>query len=425
MRAEARIAGAPAASKEDAFVLATNRDHRIRAAERLMNDFIAESMGVRSSRYLWTDAFAVCNMLSLHRATGDRRFLDASLELVDQVHQALGRHRDDDRRRTGWISGLSEQEGARHPTCGGLRIGKRTPERTAEEPFDERLEWDRDGQYFHYLTKWMHALSRVALSTGEARYLDSAVELAAAAHRGFVHRDEADGTMRLFWKMSVDLSRPLVSSMGQHDPLDGFVTFSLLEALTGRASNDAALAREREDMRLMCTNGRWATHDELGIGGLLCDAALMAQLVAAGAPADGDLLDRVVADARRSLDFWRAHHRLHAPAEMRLAFRELGLAIGLQSLESMREALEFCPARFVHQEWLLAQVDAMAQRAPIIETIERFWLDPAHQRARSWSVHSGINSTMLATSLAPDVYLRPDLSPAPKGSRSITQENRK
>src|SRR5216684_2205383 len=53
---------------------------------------------------------------------------------------------------------------------GGLRIGKKLPERSAGEPFDEQLEWDRDGQYFHYLTKWMHALDQVARSTKQPRF---------------------------------------------------------------------------------------------------------------------------------------------------------------------------------------------------------------------------------------------------------------
>jgi hypothetical protein len=35
-------------------------------------------------------------------------------------------------------------------------------DRGADEIIDERLEWDRDGQYFHYLTKWVHALCRTA-----------------------------------------------------------------------------------------------------------------------------------------------------------------------------------------------------------------------------------------------------------------------
>ena len=78
--------------------------------------------------YLWTDAFAVCNYLELFSRTNDKTYRNLSLHLVDQVHHTLGRHRDDDPRR-GWISGLDEQEGERHPTRMGLRIGKKLNER--------------------------------------------------------------------------------------------------------------------------------------------------------------------------------------------------------------------------------------------------------------------------------------------------------
>ena len=91
-----------------------------------------------SRRYLWTDAFAVCSYLELFSQTDEKSHLDLALSLVDQVHHTLGRHRDDDQRR-GWISGLEEEEGRRHPTAGGLSIGKSQKELRAEEPFDERL----------------------------------------------------------------------------------------------------------------------------------------------------------------------------------------------------------------------------------------------------------------------------------------------
>ena len=84
----------------------------------------------------------------------------------------LGRYREDDARH-GWISGLDEENGPLHPTIGGLRIGKPLKERQNAERFDERLEWDRDGQYFHYLTKWMHALSQIAVSLKTSRSMRS------------------------------------------------------------------------------------------------------------------------------------------------------------------------------------------------------------------------------------------------------------
>lgn len=180
----------------------------------LMLDF-ARRTGLNSEqpqrRYLWTDAFAVCNFLGLARATGEQRYKELALRLVDQVHHTLGRHRQDDA-RSGWISGLREREGEAHPTRGGLRIGKNMPERGADEPVDDNLEWERDGQYFHYLAKWMHALNQVSRSTGEPRFNKWATELARTAHDAFTYRPPFAGTLRMYWKMSINLERALVPS---------------------------------------------------------------------------------------------------------------------------------------------------------------------------------------------------------------------
>ena len=89
----------------------------------------AERTGVTGARpqrrYLWTDAFAAGNFLALGQPELARR-------LVDQVHAELGRHRPDDVRR-GWISGLSDNDGAAHPTIGGLRIGGESNEGRIEQ----------------------------------------------------------------------------------------------------------------------------------------------------------------------------------------------------------------------------------------------------------------------------------------------------
>ena len=84
-------------------------------------------------RYLWTDAFAVCNYLAFFQKTGERAFLQEAIALVDQVHQILGHHRKDST-QSGWLSGLDEQQARLHPTRGGLRIGKRLNERQFDEP---------------------------------------------------------------------------------------------------------------------------------------------------------------------------------------------------------------------------------------------------------------------------------------------------
>ena len=119
----------------------------VRAAQ-LMSGF-ARRTGLypasrNKQRYLWTDAFAVCNFLELFARIGNEHYQRCATDLIDQVHHVLGRYRADDRRH-GWISGLDEEAGKRRPTIGGLRIGKPLKERQTGEPMDERLESGRDG----------------------------------------------------------------------------------------------------------------------------------------------------------------------------------------------------------------------------------------------------------------------------------------
>jgi len=355
-------------------------------------------------RYLWTDAFAVCNYLSLWRETGELRFRQLAVELVDQVHRVLGRHRADDPRR-GWISGLGAAEGARHPTRGGLRIGKPLPERAPHEAFDERLEWERDGQYFHYLTRWMHALDQVARRTGEPRYNRWARELAETAHRAF-----AVGPPRgrhMVWKRSIDLSRELVSSMGQHDPLDGLVACLQLRAtaaaLPGAKPEPGLDAAVDEFARLVAPD-RLATSDPLGLGGLLVDAARVAQLTGQGAgAAHGDLVELLLAAAEAGLAVYEGQRAMHGTGP--LAFRELGLAMGLGALVPLEQALKGRERGGDHGAGLARRLEALAARAALGTGIVSTWTDPARRRRRDWIEHEDINDVMLATCLVPDGWL--------------------
>jgi len=358
-------------------------------------------------RYLWTDAFAVCNFLELHRQTGDEEYKHLALNLVDQVHHVLGRHREDDK-RSGWISGLSEEEGARHPTAGGLRIGKGMKERNPREPFDERLEWERDGQYYHYLTKWMHALNRVSRATGNSTYNEWAIELAKAAHARFTYLPSRRSAKRMYWKMSIDLSRPLVPSMGQHDPLDGLITYRQLQAAAKRDEKSAAgqdLESEIADMVQMCEGMTWDTDDPLGIGGLLCDAHRGAQLSAVLGEEENDLLVTLLESSLRGLGHFARGSLLMSPADDRLAFRELGLSIGLRAVQRLQALIEAHPRLFGKGHPVHAKIKSLMRYQPLCEGIEKFWLDPASRENETWRAHREINMVMLATSLAPDGFL--------------------
>ena len=373
-------------------------DRNIMAARDLMAEFAAltglDPPQTRPRRYLWTDAYAVCNYLELFCRTGDRTFRDLALRLVHQVHHTLGRHRDDDS-RTGWISGLSDEEAEAHPTRGGLRIGKPLPERRPDEPFDERLEWERDGQYYHYLTKWMHALNRVGRITADPTYIRWAVELAQAAHAAFTYVPPAGGRKRMYWKMSIDLSYPLVPAMGQHDPLDGLVTYSELEVTAGEINLSAEIA---EMARISRGQGLF-TDDPLGIGGLLFDAGRMAQLLSRGGFACEDLLAPVLDAALTGLAAFTRGGTLRHPADYRLAFRELGLSIGLRGTGELVRHLR-------ENSGLSGRADALMRYVPLADAIERFWMDARNREAGTWTGNREINMVMLATSLAPEEFLK-------------------
>lgn len=358
-------------------------------------------------RYLWTDAFALCNYLELFRQTGEEHYQEDAIGFVSQVHRVLGRHREDDSRQ-GWISGLDEQEGEQHPTQGGLRIGKELAERGPDEPYDDHLEWERDGQYFHYLTKWMHALDCLARVTGDSVYNQWAVELAKSAHARFTYSPWGGGTKRMYWKMSIDLSYPLVASMGQHDPLDGLITYQQLQGTAVKLSNlhaKSLLGQEITEMTAMCEGLTWTTNDPLGIGGLLSDAYRLTQLMISTNLRESDRLVPLLRDAEVGLEAFVRSRSLNASADSRLGFRELGLSIGLHAIVKMKRAIEQHPENFSDQHELHARLSGLARFLPLIESIENFWLEPSNQQSHTWTGHRDINSVMLATSLAPDGYL--------------------
>jgi hypothetical protein len=379
-------------------------------AKRLLAEFVQRTgVGQERSqrRYLWTDAFAVGAFVELHRREVARggsgqEPLDRAYPLVHGVHGTLGRHHPEDR-RSGWISGLDEATGWDHPTRAGLRIGKPKPERGPGERFDERDEWDRDGQYFHYLTKWMHALDVLSRATGDVRLSSWAVELAEAAHRSFVYEVGA-GQHRMHWKMSVDGSRPLVAAMGQHDPVDGLVTYRQLEegaqrsGVGGMGLGGTGLASHARTFEGMVEELQYATGDPLGIGGLLMDAARVAQLEALHVVFPPGFLARLVEGAERGLDAFGRSGSVQQSAARRLAFRELGLPIGLDAALVFLEGSDAGSLAGARSE-VADRVVGLRRHGPLARDIRAFWCEPEHRRAATYRENCDINDVMLACAL--------------------------
>ncbi|HSR64384.1 MAG TPA: hypothetical protein VLM17_02110 [Xanthomonadaceae bacterium] len=373
------------------------RDDDRALATALMRGF-AERTGLAGGapvrRYLWTDAFAVCNFLDLGETA-------LAARLVEQVHAVLGSHRPDDA-RSGPLSGLDAAAARRHPTQGGLRIGKPLPERAPDAPYDAALEWERDGQYFHYLTRWMHALDQYAQRAGVADANRWARELARTAVQAFVTGTE--GAPRMAWKMSIALDRALVPSMGQHDPLDGLVTCLQLRAHTPPGSGGPTLAPELRSLAALLAGTNLLTDDPLGVGGLLVDAYRLAQLLHEK-PGDDALLGLLLAASAGGLHAWLQQRPFARASGERLAFRELGLAIGLGAAARLWRLLEHDPASITGQPAVRASLDALIAQLPLARRISGHWSEPAQRASAGWRAHEDINAVMLATSLAPAGYL--------------------
>ena len=367
-----------------------------------------EGQDCTPKRYLWTDAFALFNLLNLFDKRGEEKYIKQALQLIEQVHHILGKHREDDS-RNGWISGLSGEKGEQHPTIGGLRIGKQRNERRMDEPYDERAEWEQDGQYYHYLTKWMHALNLASETTNDPKYRQWALELARTAYEKFTY-DTPTGTKRMYWKMSIDLTYPLVPSMGQHDALDGYITYMELKG-NGSGEKDLPeallLNTPIESLWQMAQAVSWESDDPLGIGGLLSDACILAQMIVKYKKLElSDVLYGILVHSLQGIKAFMQTETLKYPAKYRLAFRELGLSIGLHGISKMKGLLDQHAGRFTEPVRMGEVLDELEAYAPLCDYIEKFWLESENRKSPAWIEHLDINSVMLATSLDPDGYLR-------------------
>ncbi len=365
----------------------TNKPH---GARKIMDEFLQSSgiAGIDGNphrRYLYTDAFAVQSCFALSHIFNSPEYGQHALDLIDRVQAFLGRFRPDDRRE-GWISGLSHDQGNLHPTARGLRIRKNLPEGEPGEPFDSRLEWERDGQYFHYLTRWFHALLQAYCETGENRYAIHAAELLSAAGH-FIVRD--DGILRMVWKMNTDLTHTRVDSMGAHDPLEGLVC--VISAMEAFPESRPALESLEDDLKTLCRGMDWFSTDTLGIGGLLLNTARTAVMRHNGDELPASIRPGYLfADAMGGLQMYRRHlYDPQQPAGSRLAFRECGMTLGIRVLYGMRHHYKNPDIDFA----------SLGQFIPLADEIEDFWLTTDSRQTTGWTDHYDINSVTLAASI--------------------------
>src|SRR6056297_4319091 len=365
----------------------TSGDNSAKLAKTLMGEF-AEQTGLRGSkeadqdRYLWTDAFAVHNFLALASYFDDQRCKELARQLIESVHYTLGRFSPDDS-RSGWISSLPEKEAQQHPTVNGLRIGKSQPERKESEPVDSNKEWDRDGQYYHYHTRWIHALLQAAGYLDNREYIKHAAELSLAG-RHFLN--QAGNRQQLYWKMSIDLSYPLVPSMGAHDPLDGYLTALECKMM---ASDKRDFTDYLENLEAICKGKNWKTTDPLGLGGLLLNTVRSAELESHTALPESVKPQKLYNDVLNGLNAYERQAGITSSAKYRLAFRECGLSLGLRVIDSTRGKLT---------ENSL-QTERIDEYVTLADDIEGFWSQEKNREYSAYLDHQNINNVSLASSL--------------------------
>ena len=240
----------------------------------------AEGIWPNGLRYLWTDAFGVVLLVSLYAESGDRAYLDEAESVVADVDRVLGRDR-------------------------GIRIG--------EAP-------DRDGQYFHYLAIWLYALA--ILGRQLPHYVKKGVDLVGQIHDAFVLPGRG-----VIWKMKEDLSAPYPGyGLGALDAFDGYVSYRLLD--------EQALSREIADMRALIERSGadlWITQD-LGLGMMLWMTHFFPDEAWARLqrPRCLGMLDRM----------WVEHGyfcREPGLPDVKFAFTNYGVSIGLQAVDAMGE----------------------------------------------------------------------------------------
>ena len=233
--------------------------------------------------------------------------------------------------------------------------------------------------------------------TGEPKFRRWAIELAKTAYARFA------SPSGLYWKMSVDLSHPVVASMGHHDPLDGLLTFLQLQEGSSEA-DQGALSVEIAALSELCAGRNWETPDPLGIGGLLVDALRAARLIDAGAVCPAALVPELLLASTRGLEAFLQQRPFDQPAESRLAFREFGLSIGLHAVQRLWIE-QASPTRAASGANTRALLENLMRHAPLSADVERFWREPSRSSSPIWSAHRDINDVMLATSLEPGGYL--------------------
>ena len=130
----------------------------------------------------------------------------------------------------------------------------------------------------------------------------------------------------------------------------------------------------------ICRGMDLRTDDPLGIGGLLADASRIVQLAVQGGRDYGKVLESLLDSALYGLASCSRRGFFDLPAGRRLAFRELGLAIGLAGVTELQRCILLNPEVFTDHDSLQRKARAILRYVPVGNAIKEFWRSATNRR---------------------------------------------
>jgi hypothetical protein len=255
----------------------------------------------KQRRYLWTDAFEVLSFISIAECFQKERnkqeaevYQQAAEKLIATVHRCLGAPR----------SSKPEHAMQTDPNSPTGHVGFRIGKTSSQKITDYGMRYD--GQYWHYVDKWLLALAR-------AGHIEDGIRIAKSCFPYFSDAGP-DGTgMRggIRWKLSVDATPPesLQRAHASDDTLTALIVFSILEAHRP-TSSCPSLAEEISLLQTALQGYRpRVTDDPLGWG-----------LEA--------LFDQYIEGQPRQASLHSIHSEALHPSHLSLPFRLYGAMIG-------------------------------------------------------------------------------------------------
>lgn len=198
-------------------------------------------------RYLWTDSFGLANFVTMaYRARQAGNAQDesdcvwAATRLVEAVHQTLGRPRAES-----FPMRVSKRGSTKFV---GLRIGKTR----ARHETDGGMTYD--GQYWHYIDKWMFAVSRLAVLANNTQLMREALAMMKETLSCFLQVDSKGQAVGVHWKLNSDM-RP-IAEMGNagtsNDALTAYVVLHVMQTAASHLGiDDVSVEKEMAALRLV------------------------------------------------------------------------------------------------------------------------------------------------------------------------------